>query len=100
MAFPRAARAARRRIRARGPRRIAGVTIALQKRTLLSAETYREPDRRADLHSALCQVPSNKAFETYDTYEAMMLPILEEAIAAMSARRLPSRSLTLVPEQR
>jgi hypothetical protein len=74
-------------------RRIADVTIALQKRTLLSAETYRELDRHADLHSALCQLPSNKAFETYDTYEAMMLPILEEAIAAMSARRLRREAL-------
>ena len=69
-------------------RRIAGVTIALQKKTILSAEVYRDLDRHADLHSALCQLPSNKAFETYDSYEASMLPILEEAIAAMGARRL------------
>ena len=69
-------------------RRIATVTIELQKRTLLSAEVYREVDLQANLHSALVHLPSNKAFETYANYEAMMLPILEEAVLAMSARRL------------
>ena len=69
-------------------RRIATVTIELQKRILLSAEVYREVDLQANLHSALVHLPSNKAFETYANYEAMMLPILEEAVLAMSARRL------------
>jgi hypothetical protein len=69
-------------------RRIATVTIELQKRTLLSAPVYRDVDLHANLHSALCHLPSNKAFETYASYEAMMLPILEEAVLAMSARRL------------
>ena len=69
-------------------RRIAGVTIELQKRTMVSAQVYREVDLHANLYSALCHLPSNKAFETYEIYEAMMLPILEEAIEAMSARRL------------
>ena len=69
-------------------RRIAGVTIELQKRTMLSAQMYRDVDLHVNLHSALCHLPSNKAFETYKIYEDMMLPILEEAIAAMSARRL------------
>ena len=68
--------------------RIATVTIKLQKRTLLSAQVYRDVDLHADLHSALCHLPSNKAFETYASYEAMILPILEEAVFAMSSRRL------------
>ena len=59
-------------------RRIATVTIELQKRTLLSAEVYREVDLQANLHSALVHLPSNKAFETYANYEAMMLPIILE----------------------
>jgi len=69
-------------------RRIATVTMELQKRTLLSARVYRDVDLHANLHSALCHLPSNKAFETYASYEAMMLPILEEAVVAMGARRL------------
>ena len=49
---------------------------------------YCRLDLHANLHPALCQLPSNKAFETYHAYENAMLPILEEAVAAMSARRL------------
>ena len=69
-------------------KRIGDVTVALQRRTILEAQEYRELDRHVDLHSALKQLPSNKAFETYDAYEAAMLPILDEAVAAMRARRL------------
>ena len=78
----------RQHVREAKRRRIAGVTVNLQKRTILSADVYRDQDRHADLHSALCHLPSNKAFETYEAYETMMLPILDEAIMAMSARRL------------
>ncbi|WP_353213449.1 hypothetical protein [Rhodovarius sp.] len=74
-------------------RRVAGVTEALQKRTILSAEEYREHDRHPDLHSALVHMPSSKAFETYGAYEAAMLPILEEAVTAMGARRLRREAL-------
>jgi len=69
-------------------RRIATATIELQKRTLLSSQVYHNVDLQFNLHSALCNLPSNKAFETYASYEAMMFPILEEAVRAMSARRL------------
>ena len=69
-------------------RRVAGVTEALQKRSILSAEEYREHDRQSTLRSAMVHMPSSKAFETYGTYKAAMLPILEKAVAAMSARRL------------
>jgi len=79
---------ARQHVKEAKRRRIATATIELQKRTLLSAPVYRVVDLHADLHSALCHLPSNKAFETYASYEAMMLPILEEAVLAMSARRL------------
>ena len=77
-------------------RRIATVTIELQKRILLSAEVYREVDLQANLHSALVHLPSNKAFETYANYEAMMLPILEEAVLAMSPKKLHHKTFFLV----
>lgn len=76
-------------------RRIATVTIELQKRTLLSAEVYREVDLQANLHSALVHLPSNKAFETYANYEAMMLPILEEAVLAMNPKKLHHKTFFL-----
>lgn len=67
-------------------------TIKLQKRTMIHAEVYRSQDLQADLHSTLCHLPSNKAFETYGDYERSMIPILEEAVSAMSARRLRRES--------
>ena len=69
-------------------RRIATVTIELQKRILLSAEVYREVDLQANLHSALVHLQSNKAFETHANYEAMMLPILEEAVFTTNPKKL------------
>jgi len=78
----------RQHVREAKRQRIAAVTLNLQKGTILSADVYRDQDRHADLHSALRHLPSNKAFETYEEYEIKMLPILEEAVAAMSARRL------------
>ena len=77
----------RQHVREAKRKRIAGVTVSLQARTLLSTEASRATER-TNLHSALCHLPSNKAFEHYEMYETMMLPILEEAVSAMSARRL------------
>ena len=70
-------------------RRIATVTVELQKRTLLSAEVFwGRGGLQANLHPALVHLPSNITFETYANCEAMMLPILEEAVLAMNPKKL------------
>ena len=53
-------------------------------------------DLQANLRSALLHLPSNKAFETYANYEAMMLPILEEAVLAMNPKKLHHKTFFLV----
>jgi hypothetical protein len=77
----------RQHVREAKRKRIAGVTVSLQARTLLPSEASLATGW-TDLRSVLCHLPSNKAFEHYEAYETMMLPILEEAVSAMSARRL------------
>ena len=43
---------------------------------------------RVELHAVLSHLPSNKAFETFLDYERRVLPIMDEALSAMGARRL------------
>ena len=75
-------------------RRIATLTVEVQKRSLLSAEVFLggwEVDLQANLRSALLHLPSNKAFETYANYEASMLPILEEAVLATKPKNYTTK---------
>ena len=83
----------RQHVRQAKRHRIAKVTTNLQKSTFLKASAYICEDLHADLHTALCHLPSSKAFETYTQYEDKILPILEETLSAMAARRLRREAL-------
>ena len=72
--------------------RVRSATLELQKRTMVLSELSPRQgggeELRVELHAVLCHLPSNKAFETFLDYERRVLPIMEEALSAMSARRL------------